>query len=78
MMNAGELGLGALGDLLQSALPALEAAGGALVGADELARALGVMGAASAEDCAAIVECLDGDGDGAITIEEFRLMADLL
>jgi len=78
VMNAGELGLGALGDLLQSALPALEAAGGALVGADELARALGVMGAASAEDCAAIVECLDGDGDGAITIEEFRLMADLL
>ncbi|CAL5049845.1 unnamed protein product [Urochloa decumbens] len=29
-----------------------------------------------AEDCAAIVECLDGDG--AITIEEFRFMADLL
>ena len=78
MMNAGELGLGALGDLLQSVLPALEAARGALVGADELARALGVVGAASAEDCAAIIECLDGDGDGAITIEEFRLMADLL
>ena len=31
---------------------------------------------ASAEDCAGIVECLDCDG--AITIEEFRLMADLL
>jgi hypothetical protein len=36
------------------------------------------MGAASAEYCAAIVECQDGHGDGAITIEEFRLMADLL
>jgi len=68
-------GARALGDLLQSALPAIE---GVLVGADELARALGVVGAASAEDCAAIVECLDGDGDGDITIEEFRLMADLL
>ncbi|KAL6603598.1 hypothetical protein ACP70R_043959 [Stipagrostis hirtigluma subsp. patula] len=79
VMNAGELGLGALGAVLQSALPALEAAGaGALVGADELARAIGAMGAASAEDCAAIIECMDGDGDGAITIEEFRLMADLL
>lgn len=78
VMNAGELGLGALGAVLQSALPTLEAAGGALVGADELARALGALGSASAEDCAAIVECLDGDGDGAITIEEFRLMADLL
>ena len=61
-------------------LPALDASGGALIGANELVRALGVVGAASAEDCAAIVECLDGDGDGdgAITIEEFRLMADLL
>jgi Ca2+-binding EF-hand superfamily protein len=78
VMNAGELGLGALGELLQSALPALEAAGGALVGADELARAIGAVGGASVEDCAAIVECLDGDGDGAITIEEFRFMADLL
>ena len=67
-------GAHALGDLLQSALPTLEGDGGAQVGADELARALSVVGAASAEDCAAIVECLDGDGygDGAITIEEFR------
>ncbi|GJM97609.1 hypothetical protein PR202_ga14546 [Eleusine coracana subsp. coracana] len=78
VMNAGELGLGALGELLQSALPTLEATGAALVGADELARTLGTLGSASAEDCAAIVECLDGDGDGAISIEEFRLMADLL
>ncbi|CAL4966732.1 unnamed protein product [Urochloa decumbens] len=80
VMNAGELGLGALGEMLQAALPALEAAGGALVGADELAAAVagGGVGGASAEDCAAIVECLDGDGDGAITIEEFRFMADLL
>jgi Ca2+-binding EF-hand superfamily protein len=78
VMNAGELGLGALGAMLQSALPHLEAAGAALVGADELARLLGTLGNASPEDCAAIVECLDGDGDGAITIEEFRLMADLL
>ena len=63
-------------------LPALEASGGALIGANELVRALGVVGAASTEDCAAIIECLDGDGDGdgdgTITIEEFRLMADLL
>jgi calmodulin len=78
VMNAGELGLGALGGLLQSALPALEAAGAALVGSDQLATTLAALGAASAEDCAAIVECLDGDGDGAISVEEFRLMADLL
>ena len=59
-------------------LPALDASGGALIGANELVRALGVVGAASTEDCAAIIECLDSDGDGAITNEEFRLMADLL
>ena len=62
--------------VLQSAVPALKAAGGALVGADELSRALGVVGAASAEDCTSILECLDGDGT--ITVEEFRIVADLL
>jgi len=48
--------------LLRSALPALEAA------ADRRRRGR----SASWEDCAAIFECLDGDDDGAITIEEFR------
>ena len=54
--------------LLRSALPALEAA------ANRRRRGR----SASWEVCAAIFECLDGDDDGAITIEEFRLMADLL
>uniref|UniRef100_A0ACD5ZFS3 Uncharacterized protein n=1 Tax=Avena sativa TaxID=4498 RepID=A0ACD5ZFS3_AVESA len=81
VMNAGELGLGALGALLQAAVPALESfAGGpdGVLAADELARVLGLMGTASAEDCAEIVACMDGDGDGTITLEEFKLMADLL
>ena len=81
VMNAGELGLGALGALLQAAVPALESfAGGpdGVLGADELARVLGLMGTANAEDCAEIVACMDGDGDGTISLEEFRLMADLL
>ncbi|RLN07330.1 polcalcin Jun o 2 [Panicum miliaceum] len=64
--------------MLQSALLAFEAAGAAVVGADEIARALGVAGAASGgDDCAAIVECLHGDGPTA-TIEEFGVTADLL
>ena len=46
VMNAGELALGA-------ALPALQAAAG---GADELAGALGIVGIASVEDCAAVDE----------------------
>ncbi|CAL4966734.1 unnamed protein product [Urochloa decumbens] len=53
VMNAGKIW-----ELLPEAL-----------GADELAVAIGGVGAA-------IVECLDGDG--AITIEVFRFMADLL
>lgn len=80
VMNAGELGLGALGALLQAAVPALESLArangdGALLGADEMARVLGTV---SAEDCAEIVACMGGDGDGAISVEEFKLMADLL
>ncbi|KAF7103494.1 hypothetical protein CFC21_104481 [Triticum aestivum] len=80
VMNAGELGLGALGALLQAAVPALESFAGpdGALGADELARVLGLMGTASAEDCAEIIACMDGDGDGAISVEEFKLMADLL
>nr|XP_045087790.1 probable calcium-binding protein CML29 [Aegilops tauschii subsp. strangulata] len=76
VMNAGELGLGALGALLQAAVPALES----FAGPDELATVLGLMGTASAEDCAEIIACMDGDGDGdgAISVEEFKLMADLL
>jgi len=66
----------ARGRRAQSAVPAIEVAGGALVGADELSRALGVVGADSAEDYAAILECLD---DGASPSRlEFRLMAELL
>ncbi|XBI12346.1 hypothetical protein VPH35_139228 [Triticum aestivum] len=70
------LGLGALGALLQAAVPALES----FAGPDELATVLGLMGTASAEDCAEIIACMDGDGDGdgAISVEEFKLMADLL
>ncbi|BAF20337.1 probable calcium-binding protein CML29 [Oryza sativa Japonica Group] len=80
VMNAGQLGLGALGALLQSAVPALESAAGpdGVLGADELARLLSVMGTASVEDCMEIIACMDGDGDGAISVEEFRLMAQLL
>jgi len=48
VMSAGELGVDVLSAVLQSAVPALEATGGALVGVDELSRALGVVGAASA------------------------------
>uniref|UniRef100_A0A0D9WTH7 EF-hand domain-containing protein n=1 Tax=Leersia perrieri TaxID=77586 RepID=A0A0D9WTH7_9ORYZ len=80
VMNAGELGLGALGALLQSAVPALESAAGpdGVLGADELARRLSVMGTASVEDCMEIIACMDGDGDGAMSVGEFRLMAQLL
>lgn len=80
VMNAGELGLGALGALLQSAVPALESAAGpdGVLGADQLARVLGAMGTTSVEDCTEIIACMDGDGDGTISLEEFKLMADLL
>ena len=46
--------------------------------ARQVARAQGAWrrGAPSADDFAVIFDCLDGDG--VITVEEFRLMADLI
>ena len=47
-------------------------------GFDKLARVLGLMGTACAEDYGDIVACMNGDGDGTISLDEFKLMADLL
>ncbi|KAJ3696197.1 hypothetical protein LUZ60_001574 [Juncus effusus] len=76
-MNAGELGLDGLGDLFQAAIPALGQAGG-LIDGEELAKVMSLVGTATVEDCMDIISCLDCNDDGAISIEEVKLMASLL
>jgi calmodulin len=80
MMNAGELGLDGIGNLLEAAVPVLGTAEGpgGMVDGEELAKVLSLVGSASLEDCMEIISCLDGDGDGAVSIEEIKLMASLL
>ncbi|KAJ4754637.1 Calmodulin [Rhynchospora pubera] len=79
-MNAGELGLDWIGDLFEAAVPVLgPAAGpGGMVNSEELATVLSMVGSASLEDCMEIISCLDGDGDGAVSVEEIKRMASLL
>lgn len=80
VMNAGELGLDGLGNLLEAAVPVLGPAAdsGGMVDGEELAKVLSLVGGASLEDCMEIISCLDGDGDGAVSVEEIKLMASLL
>lgn len=80
LMNAGELGLDGLGNLLEAAVPVLSPAAGpgGMVDGEDLARVLSLVGSASLEDCMEIIACLDGDGDGVVSIEEIKLMASLL
>lgn len=77
-MNTNELGLGSLGAFLGRAFEALTAdfeSGEAVTGEDlhGVIREIGVD-QLSVEDCQAIVASMDADGDGAVSLEEFRLM----
>ncbi|XP_058219179.1 probable calcium-binding protein CML29 [Rhododendron vialii] len=77
-MNTNELGLGSLGAFLGSAFEALTVdfeSGEAVTGEDlhGVMREIGVD-QLSVEDCQAIVASMDADGDGAVSLEEFRLM----
>jgi calmodulin len=80
MMNAGELGLDGIGNLPEAVVPVLgPAAGpGGMLDREELAKVMSLVGSASLEDYMEIISCLDGDGDGSVSIEEIKLMASLL
>lgn len=77
-MNTNELGPGSLGPYLGSAFEALVAdfEGGNVVTGEDLHGVMREIGVDqfSLEDCQAIVASMDTDGDGAVCLEEFRLM----
>ncbi|XP_073010961.1 probable calcium-binding protein CML29 [Typha latifolia] len=76
-MNTKELEFGNLADVLQAAISALGPADGVVKG-EELAEVVSQMAGAAVEDCMDIIACLDGDGDGVINLEDFKLVISLL
>lgn len=80
-MNTRELDLGDLGDLLQAAVPKLgpeEVNNDEVVTGEELYDVLRSMGGASMEDCMDIIASLDGDGDGAVSLQDLRCIVQAL
>ncbi|XP_008803460.2 probable calcium-binding protein CML29 [Phoenix dactylifera] len=79
-INTRELDLGDLADLLQAAVPALgrEVGNDEAVTGEELYNVLGSTGSASMEDCMDIIACLDGDGDGAVSLEDLQCIVQAL
>ncbi|KAG1355014.1 putative calcium-binding protein CML29 [Cocos nucifera] len=79
-MHTRELDLGDLADLLQAAVPALglEVGNDQVVTGEELHDVLCSMGSASMEECMEIIACLDGDGDGAISLQDLQCIVQAL
>lgn len=79
-MNTRELDLGDLADLLQAVVPALglDVGNDEVVTGEELYNVLCSTGTASMEDCMDIIACLDGDGDGAVSLQDLQCMVQAL
>ncbi|XAR55603.1 hypothetical protein NMG60_11035720 [Bertholletia excelsa] len=79
-MNTRELGLGSLAACLRSAFESLDSEGVDVVTGEllyEVMEELGT-GSLSLECCADIIASVDGDGDGAISFEDFKLILNSL
>ncbi|PKA53952.1 putative calcium-binding protein CML29 [Apostasia shenzhenica] len=66
------LDVGAIAGLLQAALPVLAGEGDDVVTGEVLHEVLSCMGRISLEDCIDIIASMDGDGDGAVSLEDLR------
>ncbi|URD94295.1 EFh [Musa troglodytarum] len=79
-MNAVELDPGDLAGLLQTAAALLGPAAGddGDVTAEILFQVLSSEVGASLEDCTEIIASLDADGDGAVSFEDFKIIAQAL
>jgi len=78
-----ELDAGEVASLLEAALTALEAdvdddEAAVTVTGEELYEVLSGMGRLSMQDCMDIVASMDGDGDGAVNLEDLRLIVQAL
>ncbi|CAI9786654.1 unnamed protein product [Fraxinus pennsylvanica] len=78
-MNTKDLGLGGLKDILKRAFEELEFQGEDLVTGEDLYEVVGNIGTdLSQEECQDIIASMDGDGDGVISFEDFKLIINSL
>ncbi|XP_022941005.1 probable calcium-binding protein CML29 [Cucurbita moschata] len=78
-MSARSVEVGEVGRYLKVAFEALNADGDDLVSGEELYEVFVNLGLdVSLEDCMAIVASMDGDGDGAVFLEDLKLIVNSL
>ncbi|XP_019460321.1 PREDICTED: probable calcium-binding protein CML29 [Lupinus angustifolius] len=78
-MNTEDLESGNLSNVLSTTFEALDEDGSEILTGEELHEVMGNLGLGlSLEKCQNIVTSLDMDGDGAVSLDEFRLIVDSL
>ncbi|CAA2986496.1 probable calcium-binding protein CML29 [Olea europaea var. sylvestris] len=78
-MNTKDLGLGGLKDILKRVFEELEFQGEDLVTGEDLYEVVGNIGTdLSQDECHEIIASMDGDGDGVISFEDFKLIVNSL
>ncbi|CAA2960886.1 probable calcium-binding CML29 [Olea europaea subsp. europaea] len=78
-MNTKDLGLGGLKDILKRVFEELEFQGEDLVTGEDLYEVVGNIGTdLSQDECHLIIASMDGDGDGVISFEDFKLIVNSL
>ena len=78
-LNTKDLGLGVLATLLKRVIAALDAQGEEIVTGEDLFKVVENIGQdLSLEDCQSVIASVDGDGDGAISSEDFKLIVNAL
>ncbi|KAE9605878.1 hypothetical protein Lal_00024630 [Lupinus albus] len=78
-MNTKDLESGNLSNVLRTTFEALDEDGNEILTGQELHDVMGNLGLGlSLESCQNIVTSLDMDGDGAVSLDEFRLIVDSL
>lgn len=78
-MNTKDMELGSLGNLLKSAFESLNLDGDDILTGEELHEVVENLGVGlSLVDCQDIIASMDGDGDGAVSVEDFQLIVNSL
>lgn len=78
-MNTKDMELGSLGNLLKAAFESLNLDGDDILTGAELHEVIGNLGVGlSLADCQEIIASIDGDGDGAVSFEDFQLIVNSL